>query len=174
MTPQLKPVLKALAQRFSPISSKLYILIYNISAQATTSLPSCSSSHFSHAPTTAAATTTSSTSDSKEAILTSLGIPPSLADHSDYSLQTSYKKYKAHLEACHTYNQMLSDGVWTGNRLTAIDLVELFVSKSFWNSHVKKYCLQVSNHLLIVEWLEITQRILMCGVLKSPTTHLRT
>ena len=66
----------------------------------------------------------------------------------------SYKKYKAHLEACHTYNQMLSDGVWTGNRLTAIDLVELFVSKSFWHSHVKKYCSQVSNHPLMVKGLE--------------------
>ena len=76
------------------------------------------------------------------------------ADHSDHSLQTSYKKYKAHLEACHTYNQMLSDRVWTGNRLTAIDLVELFVSKSFWHSHVKKYCSQVSNHPLMVEWLK--------------------
>ena len=60
-------------------------------------------------------------------------------------------KTQAHLEACHTYNQMLSDGVWTRNRLTAIDLVELFVSKFFWHSHVKKYCLQVSNHPLMVE-----------------------
>ena len=28
VTPQFKPVLKALVQRFSPVSSKLYLLIY--------------------------------------------------------------------------------------------------------------------------------------------------
>ena len=75
-------------------------------------------------------------SDSKEAILTSLGIPTHLCDHSDHGLQISYKKYKAHLEACNTYNQMVSEGSWLGNKLTAVDLVELFVSKSFWHSHV--------------------------------------
>jgi hypothetical protein len=93
-------------------------------------------------------------SGSKEAILTLLGIPPHLCDRSDHGLQLSYKKYKAHLEACHTYDQMVLDGSWPGNKLTAVDLVELFVSKSFWHSHVKKYCSQVSNHPLMVEWLE--------------------
>jgi hypothetical protein len=93
-------------------------------------------------------------SNSKVAILTRLGIPSHLCDHSDYSLRISYKKYKAHLEACHTYNQLVSDGSWLWNKLTAVDLVELFVSKSFWHPHVKKYCSQVSNHLLMIEWLE--------------------
>jgi hypothetical protein len=49
---------------------------------------------------------------------------------------------------------MVSDGSWVGDRLTAVELVELFVSKSFWHSHVKKYCSQVSNHPLMVDWLE--------------------
>jgi hypothetical protein len=93
-------------------------------------------------------------SDSKEAILTSLGIPTHLCDHSDHGLQISYKKYKAHLKACNTYDQMVSEGSWLENKLTAVDLVELFVFKSFWHSHVKKYCSQVSNHSLMVEWLE--------------------
>ena len=35
-----------------------------------------------------------------------------------------------------------------------MELVKLFVSKSFWHSHVKKYCPQVSDHPLMVEWLE--------------------
>ena len=35
-----------------------------------------------------------------------------------------------------------------------MELVELFVSKSFWHSHVNKYCSQVSDHPLMVEWLE--------------------
>jgi hypothetical protein len=93
-------------------------------------------------------------SKEKEAILTSLGIPTHLCNRSDHGLQISYKKYKAHLEACNTYDQMVSEGSWLVNKLTAVDLVELFVSKSFWHSHVKKYCSQVSNHSLMVEWLE--------------------
>ena len=44
--------------------------------------------------------------------------------------------------------------MWVGDKLTAVELVELFVSKSFWHSHVKKYCSQVSDHPLMVEWLE--------------------
>jgi hypothetical protein len=90
-------------------------------------------------------------SDSKKAILTSLGILTHLCDRSNNGL---HKKYKAHLEACNTYDQIVSEGSWLGNKLTAVDLVELFVSKSFWHSHVKKYCSQVSNHSLMVEWLE--------------------
>ena len=65
---------------------------------------------------------------------------------------------------------MLSDRVWTRNRLTAIDLVELFVSKPFWHSHVKKYCSQVSNHPLIVEWLENEEDIDVWGIEKSNYT----
>ena len=96
--------------------------------QAASSLPSCSSSHSSHMSAKSAFASGSKekeatpfASDSKEAILTSLGILTHLCDHSDHCLQISYKKYKAHLEACNTYDQ---------------------------------YCSQVSNHPLMVEWLE--------------------
>jgi hypothetical protein len=83
-----------------------------------------------------------------------LGIPFHLSDRSDHGLQISYKKYKAYLEACSTYEQMVGDGQWTGDKLSAVDLIELFVSKSFWHSHVKKCFSQVSNHPLMIEWLE--------------------
>ena len=83
-----------------------------------------------------------------------MGIPSHLADRSDHSLQIAYKKYKAYLEACHVNERMVGDGQWTGNKLSAVDLIELFVSKSFWHSHVKKCFSQVSNHPLMVEWLE--------------------
>lgn len=113
------------------------------------SLPSRSSSHVSHTPASDSPVT-----GSKEAILNLLGIPSHLADRSDHSLHVSYKKYKAYLEACHAYDRMVGDGQWTGDRLTAVDLIELFVSKSFWHSHVRKQFSQVSNHPLMVEWLE--------------------
>ena len=44
--------------------------------------------------------------------------------------------------------------MWVGDKLTAVELVELFVSKSFWHLHVKKYCSQVSDYSLMVEWPE--------------------
>jgi hypothetical protein len=142
------------------------------STQAASSLPSCSSSHFSHMSATKSSF--ASGTKEKEAILTILGIPSHLCNHSDHSPQISYKKYKAYLEACHTYDQLVSDGSWLGNKLTAVNLVELFVSKSFWHSHVKKYCSQVSNHPLMVEWLKsIDPLTLRCGVYRSPIT-LRT
>jgi hypothetical protein len=83
-----------------------------------------------------------------------LGIPPYLGDRSDHGLHVSYQKYKAYLEASQTYERMLADGSWTGDKLSAVNLIELFLSKSFWHSHVKKYFAQVSNHPLMVEWLE--------------------
>jgi hypothetical protein len=131
------------------------------STQAASSLLSRLLSHFSHMSAKSAFASGSKEKEatpfasySKEAILTSLGILTHLCDHSDHGLQISYKKYKAHLEACNTYNQMVLEGSCLGNKLTAVDLVELFVSKSFWHSHVKKHCSQVSNHSLMVEWLE--------------------
>jgi hypothetical protein len=110
-----------------------------------------SSSH-SHSP--APSTDQVYASGSTEAILSLLGISPHLGDRSDHSLQGSYKKYKAYLEACDNYERMVGDGVWVGQKLTATGLIELFGSKSFWHSHVKKLFSQVSNHPLMVEWLD--------------------
>ena len=49
---------------------------------------------------------------------------------------------------------MVADGSWTGDKLSSLNLIELFVSKSFWHSHVKKYFSKVSDHPLLVAWLE--------------------
>ena len=35
-----------------------------------------------------------------------------------------------------------------------MDLIELFVSKSYWHSHLKPNFSKVSNYPLMVEWLE--------------------
>src|SRR6266568_3435916 len=69
--------------------------------------------------------------------LTQLGISAHLADHTDRGLHVAYEKYKAHLEACQSYERKVADGSWTGSKLTAVDLIQLFVSKSFWHSHYK-------------------------------------
>lgn len=49
---------------------------------------------------------------------------------------------------------MVADGTWTGRKLTSVDLIELFISKSFWHSHVRKYFGKVSNYPLLVDWLD--------------------
>jgi len=86
--------------------------------------------------------------------LSQLGIAFHLADRSDHSLHIAYQKYKAYLEACHTYEMKVADGSWIGNKLTAVDLIQLFVSKSFWHSHYKKLFSKVANYPDMVAWLE--------------------
>ena len=103
---------------------------------------------------TGSATGSGTSSSSKEAILALLWIPTHLCDRSDHSLHISYQKYKAHLKATQAYERMVADGSWTGNKLHAVEFIELFVSKSFWHSHVRKYFSKISNHPVMVEWLE--------------------
>ena len=49
---------------------------------------------------------------------------------------------------------MVSNRSWNRKKLTAVDLIELFVSKSFWHSHIKPNFSKVSNYPLMVKWLE--------------------
>jgi len=51
--------------------------------------------------------------DSKEVILGLLRLLTHFADHTDCGLHVAYQKYKAHLEACHTYEKMVADGTWS-------------------------------------------------------------
>ena len=97
-------------------------------------------------------TTAHITKDTDE-ILIQLGISTLLADRSNRSLQMAYQKYKAYLEATNTYERMLADKSWTGARLTSENLINLFISKSFFHSHYKTYLAKVSNHQLLVDWL---------------------
>ena len=48
----------------------------------------------------------------------------------------------------------MADGSWTGEKLTAVDLIQLFVSKSFWHSHYKPLFSKVSHSPDMVAWLE--------------------
>jgi len=108
----------------------------------------------SNTPAPSDSITTASLDPFKEQILSQLGIAFHLADHSDHSLHIAYQKYKAYLEACHTYEMKVADGSWIGNKLTAVDLIQLFVSKSFWHSHYKKLFSKVANYPDMVAWLE--------------------
>lgn len=87
-------------------------------------------------------------------ILAQLGIASHLADRTDKGPQIAYQKYCALLEARQTYHRMLTGGSWPGPKLTGKDLIELFVSKSFYHSHYSKYLAKVSDYPPMVEWLE--------------------
>src|SRR6266545_64494 len=85
------------------------------------------------------------------AALTQLGISAHLANCTDH---VAYEKYKAHLDAYQSYERKVTDGSWTGEKLTAVDLIQLFVSKLFWHSHYKPLFSKVSNSPDMVVWLE--------------------
>jgi hypothetical protein len=90
----------------------------------------------------------------KKQILIQLGVDPNLVDRTDGGLRQAYAKYKAYLQACQTYSEMISNKSWVGDTLNGADLIQLFVSKSFFHSHYKKNFSKVSNHPDLVDWLE--------------------
>ena len=65
-----------------------------------------------------------------------------MADCNDRGLHVAYEKYKAYLNACRVYEGKVADGSWSGQKLTGVDLIQLFVSKSFWHSHYKPLLFQ--------------------------------
>ena len=89
----------------------------------------------------------------KKGILIQLGVSPDLSDRSDGGLCQAYEKYKAYLQASKTYGEMMSNKSWVGDKLTGADIIQLFISKSFFHSHFKKFFSKVSNYPDLVDWL---------------------
>ena len=87
-------------------------------------------------------------------IICILNIPVHLAGSADVSLQVAYQKYKAFLVASHTLDNMLGNGTWLIKRPTRTDLIEVFVSKSFFHSHYRRYFTQVADYPKMMAWLE--------------------
>ena len=90
----------------------------------------------------------------KKQILIQLGVSPDLSDRTDGGICQAYEKYKAYLQACKAYGEMISNKSWVGDKLTGADIIQLFVSKSFFHSHYKKFFSKVSNYPDLVDWLE--------------------
>lgn len=91
----------------------------------------------------------------KKEILIQLGISPELSVRSnDGGLRPAYQKYKAYLQACKTYEEKIIDKSWVGNKLTGSDIIQLFISKSYFHSHYKKHFSKISNYPQMVDWLE--------------------
>ena len=87
-------------------------------------------------------------------LATLLGIPAHLVGPGDVSLQVAYQKYCAYLMACQTLDRMHADKSWRGKKPSKTELVEIFVSKSFFHSHYKRLFSKVAEYPDMVEWLE--------------------
>ena len=75
----------------------------------------------------------------KKQILIQLGVSPDLSDRTDGGIHQAYEKYKAYLQACKAYREMISNQSWVGDKLTGADIIQLVVSKSFFHSHCKSF-----------------------------------
>ncbi len=82
----------------------------------------------------------------KQQLITILGIPTHLTGSGDVSLQLSYQKYQAFLAAFQTLEEMLQAKTWTMSRPTKTDIIELFVSKSYFHSHYKCHFPKVAEY----------------------------
>ena len=89
----------------------------------------------------------------KHELIALLGIPPRLTGTGDVSLSLAYQKYRAFLIAFQTYEDMVKTDTWTIARLTKTNIIELFVSKSFFHSHYKRYFPKVAEHEDMMGWL---------------------
>jgi len=97
---------------------------------------------------------TSAISSFKSQLIGLLNIPVHLAGSGDVPLPVAYQKYKAYLVACSTLDDMVANGTWTMGRPTRTDLIELFVSKSYFHSHYQRYFSKVADYPEMVAWLE--------------------
>jgi hypothetical protein len=90
----------------------------------------------------------------KAALIIKLGLSPELIDRGRASLQFAFKKYKAMLTAEQTYRAMVTNRTWDGNKLDRNDIIELFISRSYYHSHYRPYFQRASHSSLMVQWLE--------------------
>jgi hypothetical protein len=87
-------------------------------------------------------------------IIRILKIPVHLTGSADVSLQVAYQKYKAYLVASQALDDMLGNRTWTIKRPTRTHLIEVFVSKSFFHSHYRRYFPKVADYPKMMAWLE--------------------
>ena len=84
-----------------------------------------------------------------------LEIDHELSDRSRKGLAWSYKKYKAYHAAIQLMDQLTKQGKWPLPRKPSqTELVEIFVSKSFWHSYVNKNFSRIASYPQMVSWLE--------------------
>ena len=85
-----------------------------------------------------------------------LTIDLELTDRDHKGLRWNYRKFTAYHAACKSLDMLFSDGKWPSSvkRPSQTELVDVFMSRSYWHSHVSKLLIQVSRYPLMVGWLE--------------------
>ena len=88
-------------------------------------------------------------------LMSILNIDRELSDRDKKGLVWCYKKYKAFNAAVQLMDQLSTQGKWPlPKKSSHTELVEVFMSKSYWHSHVVKPFGVVARYPQIVAWLE--------------------
>lgn len=75
-------------------------------------------------------------------------------DSSHSSLRLAYARYLAKLDAGAKYEKMLAAGTWPLARVLDMEIIELFMSKTYWYDYSNKLFPKVAEHYpKMVEWL---------------------
>jgi hypothetical protein len=85
-----------------------------------------------------------------------LGIPRYLLrdKKQDMGLQMHYKRYKACLQALSTAESISSAGDWAIRKPSDTEIIELFIGKTMWHSHLKKLFSRVPKYPEMAQWLD--------------------
>ena len=84
-----------------------------------------------------------------------LGIDRGLSDRDKKGLVWSYKKYNAYNAASQLMDQLNKQGKWPlPKKASQTELVEIFMSKSYWHSHVWPAFHLIARYPQMVAWLE--------------------
>jgi hypothetical protein len=89
-------------------------------------------------------------------LMSLLKIDSELSDRTKKGLRWCYKKYKAFNVAVQFMDQLSKEGKWplAAKKPSHTELVEIFMSKSYWHSHVVKPFAVLACHPQMVTWLE--------------------
>ncbi|KAM6491162.1 hypothetical protein JOM56_013401 [Amanita muscaria] len=99
---------------------------------------------------------------SKTELIAALNIPEQLTNYvKNPGLRLNYAKYKACLTAQDTLARKMKDGSWPegAKKPTATEIVELFMSKSYWHKYITAAFHDISHYPLIKDWLEDLENV---------------
>lgn len=90
----------------------------------------------------------------REQLITLLHIPLELTSRAPADLRKSYKKYLAYLQAFSMMEKKVAAETWPGKKPSATDIVECFISKTFWHDYYMPTFSKMSSYPTMVRWLE--------------------
>ena len=123
---------------------KIPLAALSLMAPSNTVLPNLSTSTF----------TGPSFTSFRDQLINLLHIPIYLTNRAPADLRVSYQKYLAFLTASITLDKMCAAKTWPGKKPSVTDLIECFISKTFWHDYYKPSFMKLSSYPTMVAWLE--------------------